>query len=288
MKSKKIEDMTSNHPNTILKDSCVKIQPNLSRKLLTNISLSDECKSIIYGTLLGDGSLQKTQGALANARLSIRHSEVQSEYFHWKCKALAQIRCAPKSIELQQPNGSSKRRKLLFQSASLESLTQIMSITHRDGKLCIQRRWLNHITPLSLAIWWCDAGSIIGNGRKGVLCTDGFDEASVRLLADYLNTVWNVYGHVGTIKRNRKYGNYSKTHYYRIWFGTEELKKLFRILLPSIPVASMLRKVIFIYKHDEFQQRWISEVKSALPHFALQIDEFVLLLRCKTDKTNGY
>ena len=278
MKSKKIEDMTSNDAN--MTSSCVTIQPNLSRKLLTTISLSDECKSIIYGTLLGDGSLQKTQG-YRNARLSIRHSEVQSEYFHWKCKALAQI-SSPKSIQLQQPSGYSPRRKLLFQSASLQSLSQIMSITHRNGKLCIQRRWLNHITPLSLAIWWCDDGSIIGNGRKGVLCTDGFDEASVRLLADYLNTVWNVYGHVGAIKRDRKYGNYSQTHYYRIWFSTEELKKLFRILLPSIPVASMVRKVILIYKHDEFQQRWISEVKLALPHFALQIDELVSLLRMGT------
>ena len=52
------------------------------------------------------------------------------------------------------------------------------------------------MTPLSLAIWWLDDGSIIGNGRKGVLCTDGFDEESVHVLARYLEKVWGVYAHV--------------------------------------------------------------------------------------------
>lgn len=248
-------------------------RPVLKRKKLQQISLSDDCKSIIYGTLLGDGCLQKTKG-YKNARLCIRHSSAQAEYFHWKVAKLQEI-ASVNSVQKHKANGFCKLDKMLFQSRCCTKLSEIMCVTHHNNRLLIQRRWCNHLTPLSLAIWWCDAGSIISNGRKGVLCTDGFDETSVRLLAKYLGSVWGIYAHVGAIKRNRKYGNYSQSYYYRLWFGTEELTKWLRIIMPSIPVASMLYKVILVYNHSLFQQRWISEVKLALPQFANQIDEIV-------------
>ena len=247
--------------------------PVLRRKKLQQVSLSDHCKSIIYGTLLGDGCLQKTKG-YKKARLSIRHSFAQVDYFDWKVDRLREI-SSPKSVQKQAPTG------LIFQSKACSELTEIQSITHLNNRLRIQRRWCNHLTPLSLAIWWCDDGSIISNGRKGVLCTDGFDETSVRLLANYLQTVWGIYVHVGAIKRDRKNVQYSKNHYYRLWFGTEELKKWLRIIMPHLPVASMLYKVIIVYKDSLFQQRWISELKLALPQFDNQIDEFMYNLKHK-------
>jgi hypothetical protein len=57
------------------------MMPNLSRKELANIPLSETCKAIILGTLLGDGSL-KIYSGYKNARLTIRHSIVQKEYFY--------------------------------------------------------------------------------------------------------------------------------------------------------------------------------------------------------------
>jgi recombination protein RecA len=250
---------------------------NLSRKKLKQIPLSDQCKEIILGSLLGDGSLQ-IQKNYKNARFYIRHSQAQEEYFQWKASALQEI-SSDASIQYSEKSGYSQNQKLLFQSRALPQLTEINSMTHNGGqRLIIRRRWLNHLTPLSLAIWWLDDGSIISLGRKGVLCTDGFDEDSVKLLAHYLEVVWNVYTHVGPIKRDRKYGNSSKKLYYRLWFGTEELKKFLRIILPYIPVKSMLRKAMLLYKDAELQQRWISEMKLLNPNFSEQID---LILQSK-------
>nr|NP_943708.1 putative DNA endonuclease [Chara vulgaris]AAP92207.1 putative DNA endonuclease [Chara vulgaris] len=243
---------------------------NLSRKKLKQISLSDQCKAIILGSLLGDGSLKIFN---KNARFFIRHSQIQEEYFLWKASALQEISPSVPS----EKSGYSQNTKLLFQSRALPQLTEIHKITHDKNQLAIRRRWLNHLTPLSLAIWWLDDGSIISLGRKGVLCTDGFDEDSVKLLAHYLEVVWNVYTHVGPIQRDRKYGNYSQI-YYRLWFGTEELKKFLRIILPYIPVQSMLRKTMLLYKDAKFQQRWISEMKLLNPQFSEQID---LILQSK-------
>jgi hypothetical protein len=261
MKKKKIEDMPricDYKPPRRLSGVSARV------KQFQQISLSDRCKSIICGTLLGDGCLQLTRG-YKNARLSIRHSQSQKEYFQWKVENLQEI-AALKSVQVQKPDKNSygKNKKLLFQSRTLEALTTLYNITYKHKRLYIRRRWLNQLTPLSLAVWWCDDGSIIGSPRRrGVLCTDGFTEKSVRKLARYLEKVWKVYARVGPIRRDRKYGNYSKQEYYRLWFSTEETKKFLRIIMPHIPVPSMVYKTILIYKDSLFQQRWISEVRGA-------------------------
>jgi hypothetical protein len=284
----KIEEMRRNSNGV----SGAKV-PVLTRKKLQQVSLSDDCKSIIYGTLLGDGRLYKTK-RYKNSQLSIRHSFGQVDYFNWKVDKLQEI-ASPKSIQKLVSTGLNKPAQLLFQSKACPELTEVQSITHLNNRLRIQRRWCNHLTPLSLAIWWCDDGSIISNGRKGVLCTDDFDEISVRLLANYLQTVWGIYVYVGAIKRDRKCGSSQKRfkcyrtqsvsrHYFRLWFGTEELKKWLRIIMPHLPVASMLYKVIIVYKDSLFQQRWISELKLTLPQFENEIDEFMYNLKHKKSR----
>lgn len=251
------------------------------KKRLSQLSLSDPTKAIILGTLLGDGSLQWTTGAQRNAQLSIHHSEVQREYFLWKATMLEEI-ASLKSIQEQSPQKSSfsQKSKLLFQSRAHEDLSVIYEILYPKKGLQIRRRWLNHLTPLSLAIWWCDDGSIIGSpSRRGVLCTDDFDHESVLLLARYLWKVWGIRVHVGAQRRRLANTSNSSKKYYRLWFSTEELKKWLRLIMPYIPIGSMVYKCILVYKDSQFQQRWISEVKEALPQFHQEIDQALLRKR---------
>jgi len=123
--------------------------------------------------------------------------------------------------------------------------------------------------------------------RRGVLCTDSFSEKSVRRLAEYLEKVWKVYVHVGPIRRDRKYGNYSQQEYYRLWFSTEEMKKFLRIIMPHIPVPSMVSKTLLIYKDFFFQQRWISEVRSAFQTKSVDQKAFLRALRCLSTRKNS-
>ncbi|CAG8542615.1 20315_t:CDS:10, partial [Racocetra persica] len=109
----------------------------------------------IEGSLLGDGSLRKAKG-YKNVRFSFRHSQVQEEYFLWKAQALQEI-SSPCSVQKQKADGYSKNEKLLFQSRALEELNDLYNIV-----------------------------SIISNGRKGVLCTDGFTRDAVEILVRYL------------------------------------------------------------------------------------------------------
>lgn len=229
----------------------------MNNKLYKELSLSDREKSIILGSLLGDGSLKIHKG-YANARFSFRHSITQKEYFMWKTRELAAIG-SDKCVFPQKADGWAKMEKLRFQSRALPVLTELYRLTHERHQFAISRSWLNQLTPLSLAIWWCDDGSIISNGRKGVICTDGFDEKSVRLIARYMEVVWKVRMHGGPIARIR---DSKLTRYWRLWLSTEELKKFLRIILPYVPVSGMLYKFVLLYKDSQLQQRWISEMES--------------------------
>ena len=147
---------------------------------------------------------------------------------------------------------------LRYQSAALEPLTDLYGLTHERGKFAIRRKWLNMLTPLSLAVWWLDDGSLVVNSRRGVLCTDSFSYEEQKLLARYLLVKWHVRVSIGKITRIRE----GKVHeYYRLWIrSSEELKKLLAIILPFVKVPSMLPKVMLLYRDSELQQRWISEV----------------------------
>ncbi len=231
------------------------------------VPLSDQTRAIILGAILGDGSL-KIQNKYANADLQIRHSEVQKDYLLWKANELKEI-AGDRSISVQEADGYSKNKKWRFVSKRLPALTELHHLTYKHNTLRIKRKWLNQMTPLSLAVWWCDDGSLISyGGRKGVFCTDGFDEASVRILAHYLKVVWNIRTVVAPVGRKR---DGTQEQYWRIWIRSqEELKKFLRIILPYIPVASMLKKTILLYKDFQLQQRWISEVVS-LSRFPLPV-----------------
>ncbi|HEY4475550.1 MAG TPA: hypothetical protein VJB92_02395 [Candidatus Paceibacterota bacterium] len=229
--------------------------------------LSNKNKEVILGSLLGDGSL-KIHERYKNARFSFRHSVLQQEYFFWKVDQLKEI--SGENCWWKQKADGYGGEKLRYQSLALESLSELHKLTHKNNHLVIKRKWLNQLTPLSLAIWWLDDGSLITNSRRGVLCTDPFSYEEQKLLARYLDVVWSVKVKIGKISRER---NGKHSEYYRLWIrSSEELQKFLRIILPHIKVASMLPKVMLLYKNSDLQQRWISEV-SHLSGFSTAIVE---------------
>lgn len=218
-------------------------------------SLSDRTREIIIGSLLGDGSIAINKG-YKNPRFSFRHSINQKEYFMWKVSELQEI--AGEKYMWNQGVKSSDGyggEKLRFQSSADIRLLEIYSLVTKRNKKKVTRKWLNKLTPLSLALWWMDDGSLISNYRKGVLCTDGFSKEEVNIVRRYFLKVLKINTSISEI--NRPGGRI----YYRLYISSvEELKKLLRIIIPHIPIPEMIYKVIIIYKDSELQQRWISEV----------------------------
>lgn len=231
--------------------------------------LSSRVKAIIFGSLLGDGSLRIDKN-YKNARFSFRHSLSQKDYFFWKVNEMKEI-IPDKGVHFQEKDGFQKKGgKLIFQSKATEALTEIYHLTHRRNQLVIRRKWLNLMTPLSLMVWWLDNGSIIGNGRRGVFCTDKFSLKEQKILKRYLSKVWNVKTNIGRISRLHQG---KKKDYYRLWIrSAKELQKFLEIILPEMKIESMLSKVLLLYHESELQQRWISKV-SQMTGFSREIVE---------------
>jgi hypothetical protein len=219
----------------------------------TSSPLSDRCKEIVLGSILGDGSL-KLHSRYRNARFSFRHSVVNQEYFHWKVAELKEISSAKDVWEQNGPDGWGND-KLRYQSAALESLTELYQLTHPHGQYRIRRKWLNLLTPLSLCVWWLDDGSLL-NGKQGVFCTDEVPFEEQLIVVRYLRIVWGLNPRIGRVSST---GPRSNQH--RIWLRTkEDLIKFLRIILPCVRVRPMLKKVLLLYNDPDLQQRWISEV----------------------------
>lgn len=241
--------------------------------------LPDRSRAIIFGSLLGDGSL-KIHAPYINARFSFRHSVHQEEYFFWKVHELAQI-ASERCVWRQGKDGKDGfgGEKLRFQSLALPSLTEFYHLTHKRGVFRIRRKWLNLLTPLSLAVWWLDDGSLVSDTRQGVICTDGFSLDQVRILDRYMKKVWGVSTSVGQVSRREQY---------RLWIrSTENLQKFLRIILPYIPVPSMLPKVLMLYKDPTLQQRWTSEVVQLSPFSQDVVQHYLELKRQKWQQFRG-
>jgi len=212
------------------------------------MKLNDRCKEIILGSLLGDGSLVISK-KYKKARFEFRHSILQKDYFFWKVSELKRI-SGKKCARIQNADGWSKNKKLHYQSLTSSYLTKLYHLTHRKEKFFISQKWLKELTPLSLLVWWLDDGSLIVNSRKGVFCTEGFKYQEILILSRYLRNIWKIRTRIG------RRGKYYQLRIY----STEELKKFLGLILPHLSVANMLPKVIILYKDQNLQKRWISEV----------------------------
>jgi hypothetical protein len=252
-----------------------RLKLNLSRKRLSKLNMSTDCLEVLLGTCLGDGSLQILK-KYVNARFSMRHAIQYKDWFNWKVKILQEL-AADKAVHIQQPSKDSygKTPILRFQTLVNPELTVIHSIITKKNHVHIKRAWLNHLTPLSLMCWWLDDGCLQVNWRQGMICCENYSKKEQKILVIYLNTVWHVKARVVQWTITQKDSNKKVIKRYlahRIKMGAIETKKFFRIIMPYIPCKNMINKVCIRHLDSKLQQRWISELKTALPQFSLAID----------------
>jgi hypothetical protein len=240
---------------------------DLTNKAIQQIGIHPVILSLICGTFLGDSSLTVTKG-YKNARMQFRHSTRQSEWFMWKAVHLLKDFSNEKSISFTKPDGYQKNAvvaegetlgKLNFMSQANEKLTALWSIICPGNVKTVCRHWLNHMNAYFLMTLWLDDGSLSKN-RQGIISCNKFQEKDVRILADYITTVWGVKCNAVLVPSKATKTNPNPMQIEIADF--ENLEKFIRIIAPLVPVKSMLYKVL-LYKPNNpaFLQRWISELK---------------------------
>ena len=121
------------------------------------LKISSRQKQIIIGKLLGDGHLETANGK--TYRLKIEHSFNQRQYVDWLYRELKSLASAEPKIKLQTINGT-EYKKYWFNTHYSGSF-RFYAQQFYQGKKKIVPKLISHwLTPLALAIWFMDDGSI--------------------------------------------------------------------------------------------------------------------------------
>ena len=184
-------------------------------------SLTQVEKSIIIGSLLGDGYLRIVPGR-KNAFLEINHSVSQKEYVDWKFRKLRNIVKSPP----KERRGKEKRIAYRFFTRQHPELTELYLRFYANKVKIIPDLKLN---PLIIAIWFMDDGS--KNYKTYYLNTQSFDYLSQKRLMRILEKQYCINS---SLNRDKQY--------YRIRIKQDSAKR-FKKLIYKYIVSSMKYKL---------------------------------------------
>ena len=185
-------------------------------------SLTEEQKSILIGTLLGDGTMRKKK----NAHLEINHSFAQKALVDWIFSKFCSLVTTPPKWR----KGNGRREAYRFATQKLPILTPFYNQFYRNGKKVIPSDL--KLNPLSLAVWFMDDGS--KTYSSVYLNTQQFNLDEQMQLIDILR---NQFGIESTLNKDKIY--------YRIRIRSKSIKifinlveqfvlKEFRYKIPSV------------------------------------------------------
>lgn len=160
---------------------------------LNSTAPSPDQLQIVLGGLLGDASLSHPSRALWG--VSFVQGEAQKDYLAFKQAALKSLGT---SKETTTPSGYGGKAIHRFRLQANPSLCSHFHL-HDGNRKRLTLEWLDAITPLGLAIWYGDDGSLQEHHcldgtttRRITLNTQGFTPDECSLLAGWLRWRWGV------------------------------------------------------------------------------------------------
>lgn len=201
--------------------------------LKKKIKLTKEQKEVVFGKMLGDGHLE-TQNKGHTYRLKIEHSIKQKEYVDWQFNLF-------RNIVLSMPQEKIKKINEIhyvnygFSTLSIGSFRFFASQFYKDNKKKIPKlihRWL---TPLTMAVWFMDDGSIKSDRNKSlILNTQSFSKKDVEKLKNVLEQKFGIKAKLRTQQR--------KQIGYQLYLLSETIDKFINIVKPYV-LSSMRYKL---------------------------------------------
>lgn len=155
-------------------------------------SLTQEQKSIITGSLLGDGYLRIVSGR-KNAFLEVNHSILEKDYVDWKYQELRNLVKSPPKAR----DGEGGRIAYRFFTKQHPEITKLYQEFYQGREKIIPNLKLN---PLIMAVWFMDDGS--KSYRTYYLNTQRFNPRSQQRLIKILE---KQYGIESSLNRDKKY-----------------------------------------------------------------------------------
>lgn len=161
---------------------------------LHNTPFTQRQQEIVFGTLLGDGYLRPTNSNAENHSyaLSLCHGEKQIEYLKWKFQEFEYF-VTTKTFAVSRRSFRGNAPTYAFSTISHPFLTDAHRICYNaNGKKDVSEEWITKLTPLSLAVWYMDDGSLNKRYHTIVLCTNSFSQEGQLLLMNFLEEQYGI------------------------------------------------------------------------------------------------
>lgn len=189
---------------------------------------NSDALELVYGALLGDASINidRRIGKLQSVGIKFTQGEAQQAYLHAKLSCFADSKV---SFYKQKSGYSDSNVLAAFLPVDYYLSNSIIQDCIVDGKKHITKNWVDKLTPLSLAIWYLDDGSLKNrnsNSAKAItFATCGFNLAENELLVNRLAD----FGIKAAIHTERSY--------YVIYLNNTETSKFLELIKDYIPTS---------------------------------------------------
>jgi recombination protein RecA len=143
--------------------------------------LSAQQVQVVLGSLMGDGNLSPNRRGRNGVRLRLGHGAAQHDYLDWKTSLLGNI---------ERSERVDARGAKFVDFTPLPELGELQRAVYLgDGRKLLSEDYLKALTPLALAIWYMDDGSLMrstGDSGRVEIGVEAMSEGSRVRLRDYL------------------------------------------------------------------------------------------------------
>ena len=216
---------------------------NFIKRKKTEIPLTQRQKEILYGTMMGDAK------ALSPSAAHFKHSIKQKEYLFWKWEEFKNL-C--NGYNLKKYSQYDKRYNKFYTGWSFYTkantdIEECIKEFYKSGTKEVTKKILEHLTPLSIAVWFQDDGYADRN-KNGyisnfIFCTDSFSKESCDLIIKWFKDKYSIESHLRKRKLKNRIG-------YRIVINSETMFD-FMDLIESYILLGMKYKIKYKIENKE-------------------------------------
>jgi hypothetical protein len=185
--------------------------------------MENRVKEIIIGSLLGDGWLSDFESRTATSRYRVKYNIKSLSYLLWLRDQMLQLNpCEPKHIEKYGQN--------YFYTQARKDIGELRTLFYPQGKKVIPKIIGRYLTPLSLAIWYQDDGTLDKRSKyhwNAMFATYCFSYEECSLLAKALAENFGIIASVCKCQMRGKM-------YYRLYIVSKSMQVFVDTIKPFI------------------------------------------------------
>lgn len=191
-----------------------------------NRGYSETQKQIILGSLLGDGGIRYYKQFIKDrpTGVTMMQSHKRSQYFFFKVRNLSEH-----TVRISKQKCGWNRQPVWYmftdKNPILTDFLRELNIVNNRGKKEITMDTLEALTPLGIAIWYCDDGSL---GKNLIfLHTQGFTKRENLLIIEYFKKNWEIKFKISEDRKKKLCSLYS---------CGDDHRKFLELISPYIPL----------------------------------------------------